>query len=303
MKKIIFLIAAFWGCLNGFAQGDSGRFLTEMKRGDIIHEFSYDFDGRISVVQCRYYNWISTYDYSSLSDNIVTMKVERTDSRGKPIQTTKEYTMSLGENGLISRVDYIVYEYVDQPSMSYEFSYNDNNNLVRIVADEGGQVYDLEYDNGNMVSLTGVEDWAPDQILETHYTYGDDQNVGKLVFYDFYLLSFDELDFVYLTGLMGEQSINLMTDAVLTDGEETQTYDLEWYLDERGYPYEMTWKKPDGSRTHTLFTWSGLSGVNSVKTDDGNMRYYSVDGIELAAPRRGINIVRNSDGSTFKVLR
>lgn len=187
--------------------------------------------------------------------------------------------------------------------MSYEFSYNDNNNLVRIVADEGGQVYDLEYDNGNMVSLTGVEDWAPDQILETHYTYGHDQNVGKLVFYDFYLLSFDELDFVYLTGLMGEQSINLMTDAVLTDGEETQTYDLEWYLDERGYPYEMTWKKPDGSRTHTLFTWSGLSGVNSVKTDDGNMRYYSVDGIELAAPRRGINIVRNSDGSTFKVLR
>ncbi len=303
MKKMLVTVVALLSCATGFAQGGSDRrLLTEMKRGELVHEISYDSEGRVSVVKCQYYNWVSTYDYSALADNIVTMKVEKTDRNGEPIEIIKEYTMRLGDNGLISRVDYIVYEYVDERPMSYDFSYNDDNNIIKIDADEGGQVYEFDYEGGNLISLQGVEDWAPGEVLEAHYTYGDIANVGKLVFYNFYFQSFDQLNFAFLTGLMGEPSKTLMTDAVLTADDETQTTDFKWLLDEDGYPYEMSWSETD-SRIHTSFTWSNLTGINSVKEETVGSRYYSLEGIELDAPRRGINIVRNSDGTTRKVIK
>ena len=46
---------------------------------------------------------------------------------------------------------------------------------------------------------------------------------------------------------------------------------------------------------------TGINGINdNVKTGES---YYSIDGKQIAAPQRGLNIIRMSDGTTKKVIR
>ena len=44
------------------------------------------------------------------------------------------------------------------------------------------------------------------------------------------------------------------------------------------------------------------AGVKTVQTGSGITTNYSLNGTKLAAPQRGINIVRRADGSVRKVV-
>ena len=44
------------------------------------------------------------------------------------------------------------------------------------------------------------------------------------------------------------------------------------------------------------------TGVNMVQAETGITTNYSLNGVKLAAPQRGINIVRQADGSVRKVV-
>lgn len=47
---------------------------------------------------------------------------------------------------------------------------------------------------------------------------------------------------------------------------------------------------------------SFLSSINAIESDPGNAVYYSLDGRRLKSPQKGINIIRQSDGTTRKVI-
>ena len=47
---------------------------------------------------------------------------------------------------------------------------------------------------------------------------------------------------------------------------------------------------------------SFLSRINAIESDPGNAVYYSLDGRRLKSPQKGINIIRQSDGTTRKVI-
>ena len=47
------------------------------------------------------------------------------------------------------------------------------------------------------------------------------------------------------------------------------------------------------------------TGIKDIQKDEMmtvSKRYYTIDGKQLAQPQKGINIVRTSDGHTFKVV-
>lgn len=46
---------------------------------------------------------------------------------------------------------------------------------------------------------------------------------------------------------------------------------------------------------------AGISGVETEK-DNAVVGYYTIDGVELNAPQKGLNIVKRADGTTTKVL-
>lgn len=47
---------------------------------------------------------------------------------------------------------------------------------------------------------------------------------------------------------------------------------------------------------------SFLSNISAIESDSGNAAYYSLDGRRLKSPQKGINIIRQSDGTTKKVI-
>jgi mannose-6-phosphate isomerase-like protein (cupin superfamily) len=48
--------------------------------------------------------------------------------------------------------------------------------------------------------------------------------------------------------------------------------------------------------------FSSTSGINAIKADDEDMKWYTLDGKQIEQPRKGLNIVRMSNGKTKKVL-
>lgn len=48
-------------------------------------------------------------------------------------------------------------------------------------------------------------------------------------------------------------------------------------------------------------TGAGISGVENEK-DNAVVGYYTIDGVKLNAPQKGLNIVKRADGTTTKVL-
>ena len=48
--------------------------------------------------------------------------------------------------------------------------------------------------------------------------------------------------------------------------------------------------------------FSDTSGISTIKADDEDVKWYTLDGKQIEQPRKGLNIVRMSNGKTKKVL-
>lgn len=75
------------------------------------------------------------------------------------------------------------------------------------------------------------------------------------------------------------------------------TCSVEIEVGPRGYT------TPDSKITANFVfgTSAGISGVETEK-DNAVVGYYTIDGVELNAPQKGLNIVKRADGTTTKVL-
>ncbi len=106
-----------------------------------------------------------------------------------------------------------------------------------------------------------------------------------------------EKGFEYWTGY-DDATVVVVSDnemtASITDLAYGTTYSYRAYaIDETGTRYGDT----------LTFTTDVLEGISSVSLDDSDVEgYYSVSGLKLNAPQKGINIVRYANGITKKVI-
>ena len=93
-------------------------------------------------------------------------------------------------------------------------------------------------------------------------------------------------DEVYLTESVDYGSIITPLSAPMREG-----YTFEWI------------DVPETMPAHDIIiVGSYTSGINAIKFDDEDVKWYTLDGHRIDAPRKGLNIVRMSNGKTKKVL-
>lgn len=80
-------------------------------------------------------------------------------------------------------------------------------------------------------------------------------------------------------------------------GGAVGTCSVEIEVGPRGYT------TPD-SKITANFVYSTGAGISGVETEKDNavVGYYTIDGVKLNAPQKGLNIVKRADGTTTKVL-
>ncbi len=117
-------------------------------------------------------------------------------------------------------------------------------------------------------------------------------------------------------------------DVVVTGTFSVNSYKLTYMVDDKEYKsYEIEYRSsitPEPEPTMEGYIFSGWSeipatmpaedvvvtgtftldttGIDDVYSNDDNKEYYTVDGVRIAQPNKGINIVKMSDGSIKKIF-
>lgn len=196
----------------------------------------------------------------------------------------------------------------------YEFSYDSNDNLVWFKEEVEGYSTEknLTWETGNIVKINGVEDGNTAITIDINYTDTAHpmpiENKGEVVGGVYVFVSgVDDvglLSFLQLMGFIGNRPKNLPFYAVsLTAGESPYDYSFDYVLDSDGYPVEVIEKENDET-LHNYYTWGEIElGIeDAVSGERKPVGVYDINGVKLSEHRKGINIVRYSDGSCEKVV-
>ena len=112
---------------------------------------------------------------------------------------------------------------------------------------------------------------------------------------------------VYITGTF---NVNQYTITYMIDDEVYQTESVDYGStitppeapEREGYTFKWT-DVPETMPAHDIaIVGSYTSGINAIKADDEDVKWYTLDGKQIEQPRKGLNIVRMSNGKTKKVL-
>ncbi len=104
--------------------------------------------------------------------------------------------------------------------------------------------------------------------------------------------------------------VNQYTITYMIDDEVYQTESVDYGStitppeapEREGYTFEWT-DVPETMPAHDItIVGSYTSGISTIKADDEDVKWYTLDGKQIELPRKGLNIVRMSNGKTKKVL-
>lgn len=88
--------------------------------------------------------------------------------------------------------------------------------------------------------------------------------------------------------------------------EEGETISPEAVPTKEGYTFggwsEIPEKMPAKDVVVTGTFTMDTTGIENVYSDDGNEEYYTINGVRIAQPNNGINIIKMSDGSIKRVF-
>jgi len=110
--------------------------------------------------------------------------------------------------------------------------------------------------------------------------------------------------------ITGTFNVNQYTITYMIDDEVYQTESVDYGSIitppsapvREGYNFEWT-DVPETMPAHDIIiVGSYTSGINAIKADDEEGKWYTLDGKQIEQPRKGLNIVRMSNGKTKKVL-
>lgn len=234
-------------------------------------------------------SWVTTYDYSRISEGIITTMSSKYDS-----------TIRLNADGSVAEV--LSYDY------NRNYVYDNDGYCISIIRDgdiyrtldwSGGDLLKVERQYGNYVDLyytnSGVETPVPcvDNVVSSWLT----MYAGGVSY---------PLEAIFASLVKGTKDYI----AAVSEREMGSTY-TDYYtveLDSDGYPVKIAqYVSNDFSKEFETFTfeWEDApAGIHNTKADShgGPDSYYTVDGRRIESPRRGVNIVRHADGSASKII-
>ena len=104
--------------------------------------------------------------------------------------------------------------------------------------------------------------------------------------------------------------VNQYTITYMIDNEVYQTESVDYGStitlpdapERDGYTFEWTDVPETMPASDITIVGSYTSGINAIKADDEDVKWYTLEGKQIEQPRKGLNIVRMSNGKTKKVL-
>ena len=102
--------------------------------------------------------------------------------------------------------------------------------------------------------------------------------------------AFPDVELMQIYKLYNEGHNNFLANAITADGTLITGYILE-PDDFRGLAFVL------GTKGDNL----GVTTLGQENKEEGKAEYYTIDGLRLQAPVKGLNIVRNPDGTTRKI--
>ena len=139
---------------------------------------------------------------------------------------------------------------------TWDFTYNNNGQLLTMFRSEGNERTTIKYEAGNIVSTT--EKAVNGTRNRTHKVYYTSQSVpspivnkGCIMLFDTTLgIDMDEMQYAYFAGLLGKATTLLPVRLVGNEGEEES---FAWHLNASGYPTSMV--RSHAPNWTNTFTW------------------------------------------------
>lgn len=210
---------------------------------------------QVSAIQANNGDEKITFEYmESTSNNANTPNVVMTlESKDEKLVLN----LFLNKEGFVNHCDETKYHRGDlSRKETWDFTYNNNGQLLSMFRSEGNERTTIEYEAGNIVSTT--EKAVNGTRNKTHKVYYTSQSVpspivnkGCIMLFDTTLgIDMDEMQYAYFAGLLGKATKHLPARLVGNEGEEES---FAWHLNASGYPTSMV--RSHAPNWTNTFTW------------------------------------------------
>lgn len=210
------------------------------------------------------------------------------------------------ENGVAVSAYSISKDTYETETEDWSFAYDKEGHLTEVKRsqDDSNSTITLEYKDVAVISVTSVENDLEDNTTETSvstFTYNDmlENTCGLMLFDGLYNADLDEMDVAYMAGVLGKPARYLPNSCK----DEEDTVNFQWTFTSDGYVESLIMTCDDEKETAN-FKWGTTSGVNDITIDNenGSQVWYDLQGVRRQGPTKGLNIVRDADGTVRKVM-
>lgn len=146
---------------------------------------------------------------------------------------------------------------------TWDFKYTADGHMSYMKRSEGGnEVFDITYQNGNVIKTT--QSTEGESVLDSESTiqYTSEsittpiENKGCIMLFDYTLgVDLDEMEFAYYAGMLGKATKNLPLSnsrkSIKNPSDNVREEHYTWELNSNGYPTRFL----IGTREYSTFTW------------------------------------------------
>lgn len=199
--------------------------------------------------------------------------------------------------------------------VSYEIGYDDDGLMNYFRGDDTEFFIDRSVD-GDISLVRQYWQWEDGSFpQETYIPIYTSDKVGSPIanisglndYYNGFRIDVVELAFAYYAGMLGKPTAHLPLG--VKDGNGDIVSEIEWVIDPEGYPVmesatSYDYADDDTDRTMVSYRWKkpGSAAIPAIVHPSAEDQWYTVTGLRLPSPRKGINILKHSDGSVSKII-
>lgn len=238
-------------------------------------------------------------DWNNLDNKVITM------SREGSGPFNYDESVELSADGKIIACTEYGSSYSSSPD-TYTYD-SDGYCIQKNYGDYGSHFYGkfiYSWENGDIVKIVCEEYWEGEgSITESNATYNNETYPQGAEFVGGWMDNeCIDAEFPWLaifTGMIKSSRHHMVSSEPM----KGIIYGYNYEVDEDGYPLQISGTYWDGPVTYR-FEWEESAGITdcTVSTTDEHDSYFSLEGIQLDRPVKGINIVRHSDGSSAKII-
>ncbi len=166
----------------------------------------------------------------------------------------------LNKEGFISHCDEVEKRRNDAQNETWDFNYDSDGHLVKMIRTEGHETTIIKYQDGNIVEVTETTTEDPNDIelRKIYYTSSTIStpllNKGCVMLFDAtFGVDMDEMKYAYYAGLLGKATKHLPLQCVEKDEKYENNYYFTWTLNAAGLP--VSFKSDYNNYTFKTYTF------------------------------------------------